>query len=180
MILLYKFKKMKKIIYLTLVALFISIGVSAQNDAIDRFFEQYMDDENFTMVYVSPKMFELVAKVASEELDADLNDVVSNLKGLKILTTEVNPVEVYKDANAKIDTKDYELLLTARDKGQNVNFFTKTRGDDIVEELLLLVGGSDEFVLLSFVGTLDLEKIAKLAGKLDLDGAEHLDKLKKE
>ena len=85
-------------------------GLNAQNDAIDRFFEQYQEDENFTMVYVSPKMFQLVAKVATEELDEDLNDVVSNLKGLKVLKTEVNALEVYKEANNKIDTKDYELL----------------------------------------------------------------------
>ena len=171
---------MKKIMFIMLASLFMAVGVSAQNDAIDRFFEQYQDDEDFTMVYVSPKMFKLVAKVASKELDEDLNEVVSSLKGLKILTTNVNPGAVYKDANNKIDTKDYELLLTARDKGQNVNFFTKTSGDDIVEELLLLVGGENEFVLLSFVGTLNLEAIAKLASKLDIDGAEHLEKLKQE
>ena len=158
-----------------------TIGLNAQNDAIDRFFEQYQDDENFTMVYVSPKMFELAAKVATEELDEDLNEVVKNLKSLKILRTDIDAMTVYNDANNKIDTKDYELLLTARDKGQNVNFFTKTSGnDDVVEELLLLVGGDEEFVLLSFVGSLDLDKIAKLAKKIDIDGAEHLDKLKKE
>jgi hypothetical protein len=122
-------------------------------------------------------MFQLVAKVASEELDEDLNDVVKNLRGLKVLKTEVNPLEVYKEANNKIDTKEYELLLTARDKGQNVNFYTKTSSGDVVEELLLLVGGDNEFVLLSFVGTLDLAKIAKLAKKMDIDGAEHLGKL---
>ena len=166
-----------------MVALMAVIGLTSMNaqvDAIDRFFEQYQDDENFTMVYVSPKMFQLVAKVASEELDEDLNDVVKNLKGLKVLKTEVNAQAVYAEANKKIDTKDYELLLTARDKGQNINFFTKTTGsNDVVEELLLLVGGEKEFVLLSFVGTLDLEKIAKLAKKMDIDGAEHLEKLEK-
>ena len=152
-------------------------GMNAQNDAIDRFFEQYQNDENFTMVYVSPKMFQLVAKVATEELDQDLNEVVKNLKGLKVLKTEVNALEVYKEANNKIDTKDYELLLTARDQGQNVNFFTKTSGDDVVEELLLLVGGENEFVLLSFVGTLDLAQIARIAKKMDIDGVQHLEKL---
>ena len=169
---------MKKILMIAIAALIGVTGLNAQNDAIDRFFEQYQNDENFTMVYVSPKMFQLVAKVATEELDQDLNDVVSNLKGLKVLKTEVNPLQVYKEANNKIDTKDYELLLTARDQGQNVNFFTKTSGnDDVVEELLLLVGGENEFVLLSFVGTLDLAKIARIAKKMDIDGAEHLGKL---
>ena len=155
---------MKKILMIALMAVIGTIGLNAQNDAIDRFFEQYQDDENFTMVYVSPKMFELAAKVATEELDEDLNEVVKNLKSLKILRTDIDAMTVYNDANNKIDTKDYELLLTARDKGQNVNFFTKTSGnDDVVEELLLLVGGDEEFVLLSFVGSLDLDKIAKLA-----------------
>ena len=170
---------MKKILMVAVLAMIGLTGMNAQNDAIDRFFEQYQDDENFTMVYVSPKMFQLVAKVASEEVDKDLNEVVKNLEGLKVLKTEVNALQVYKEANAKIDTKDYELLLTARDQGQNVNFFTKTSGDDVVEELLLLVGGENEFVLLSFVGTLDLAQIARIAKKMDIDGAQHLEKLEK-
>ncbi len=171
---------MKKLFLIAIAAIFSLASLQSQ-DAIDRFFDQYQDDENFTMVFVSPKMFKLVAKVASEELDADLNDVVSNLRSLKVLQTEVNAQAIYKEANLKIDTKDYELLLTARDKGQNINFYTKTtNNDEVVEELLLLVGGQDEFVLLSFVGTLDLNKIAKLASKIDIDGAEHLQKLSKE
>lgn len=164
-----------------MLALFItSIGLFAQNNAIDKFFNAYQDNEDFSVVYVSPKMFQMLAKVATEELDEDVNAVVKDLKGLKILRTDVNSAAVYKDAVTKIDTKEYELLLTARDKGQNVNFYTKSSGSDVIEELLLLVGGEKEFVLLSFVGTLDLDKIAKLASKLNMDGAEHLEKLKKD
>ncbi|MBK7637736.1 MAG: DUF4252 domain-containing protein [Saprospiraceae bacterium] len=48
-----------------------------------------------------------------------------------------------------------------------------------INELLLLVGGKTEFVMMSFVGNIDLNKIAKLAKKLDIDGAEHLDKVRK-
>lgn len=163
-----------------LAILFTSIGLFAQNNAIDKFFDAYQDNEDFSVVYVSPKMFQMLAKVATEELDEDVNAVVKDLKGLKILRTDVNSAAVYKDAVTKINTKEYELLLTARDKGQNVNFYTKTSGSDVIEELLLLVGGEKEFVLLSFVGTLDLDKIAKLASKLNMDGAEHLEKLKKD
>lgn len=161
----------------TLLLAFSAIALNAQTDAIDRFFSDYEDDPSFSVVYVSPKMFDMVTKVAGEELDQDLTDVVKDLRGLKILRTDVNAMAVYKDAKAKINTTDYEVLLTARDGGQNVRFLTKSNGD-IIDELLLLVGGQDEFVLLSFVGKLDLNKIANLASKLDLDGAEHLGKLK--
>jgi hypothetical protein len=171
---------MKKIMISMMALLFTTIGLFGQNNAIDKFFAAYQDNDDFSVVYVSPKMFQMLAKVASKELDEDINAVVKDLKGLKILRTDVNSAAIYKDAVKKINTKEYELLLTARDKGQNVNFYTKTSTGDIIEELLLLVGGEKEFVLLSFVGTLDLDKIAKLASKLDMDGAQHLEKLKKD
>ena len=156
---------------------FISFSAQAQTDAIDRFFDSYQDDENFTMVYVSPKMFQMFAKVAGDELDAELQGLVKDLKGLKILNTEVNPLQVYKDALKKIPTDEYELLMTARDDGQNIKILTKTKGDDIIEELLLLVGGKDEFTLVSFVGNINLNDLAKVAASLDIDGVKYLEKL---
>ncbi|MEM9545293.1 MAG: DUF4252 domain-containing protein [Bacteroidota bacterium] len=159
------------------ILLLLSISINAQNNAIDRFFEQYQDDEEFTMVYVSPKMFSMFAKVAGDELDAELQSLVKDLKGLKVLKTETNALAVYKDAVNKIPTKEYELLMTARDDGQNVKVMTKTKGDDVIEELLLLVGGSDEFVLVSFVGNINLNDLAKVASQLDIEGVKHLEKL---
>ena len=159
------------------VLLFLSLSVNAQVDAIDKFFEQYQDNEDFTMVYVSPKMFQMFAKVAGDELDAELQGLVKDLKGLKVLKTEKNADQVYKDAVNKIPTKEYELLMTARDDGQNIKVLTKTKSEDVIEELLLLVGGSDEFVLVSFVGNINLNDLAKIAGQLDIDGVKHLEKL---
>lgn len=160
-----------------LALLFFSLSMNAQVDAIDRFFEQYQDDEEFTMVYVSPKMFQMFAKVAGDELDAELQSLVKDLKGLKVLRTEKNSLEIYKNAVKKIPTNEYELLMTARDDGQNIKILTKTKGEDVIEELLLLVGGSDEFVLVSFVGNINLNDLAKIAGQLDIDGVKHLEKL---
>lgn len=146
-----------------------------QADAIEKYFDKYMDDENFTVVYVSPKMFQMISKIAPDEMDDDTKAVIDDLKGLRILTTEYNTKAFYKEAKSLIDTKEYEVLMTVRDDGTNVEFLVKDTGD-IINELLLLVGG-DEFVLMSFVGNIDLDKIAKLANSIDIDGAEHLDKL---
>lgn len=159
------------------VLLFLSLSVSAQDDAIDKFFEQYQDDEEFTMVYVSPKMFEMFTRIAGDELDVELKSIVKDLKGLKVLKTETNAEQIYKDAVKRIPTKEYEILMTARDEGQNIKVLTKTQGEDVIEELLLLVGGADEFVLVSFVGNINLNDLARIAGKLDIDGVKHLEKL---
>ena len=156
---------------------FLSFSVNAQVDAIDRFFEQYQEDEEFTMVFVSPKMFEMAATVAGDEMGPELQNLIEDLKGLKILKTETNAAQIYKDALNKIPTKEYEILMTARDDGKNIKILTKTKGDDVIEELLLLVGGSDEFVLVSFVGNINLKDLSKIASQLDIDGMKHLEKI---
>jgi len=154
----------------------------AQNDAITKYFDQYKDDERFTIVNVSPKLFEMIANVASEEVeDPEVLEMIKEMKGLKILKTEFSPMKYYNEAITKIDTKGYEELMTVRDEDQNVKILVKDEdGGNIVNEMLLIVGGNDEFVLLSFVGKLHLNKLAKLAKNMDIDGMEHLEELDKE
>ena len=48
---------------------------------------------------------------------------------------------------------------------------------DYVQELLMLVGGADNFAMISFIGNIDLKKIGKLAKALDIDNLEYLNKL---
>ncbi len=164
-------------IYLTLSAILLTAVMSmAQDNAIDRFFESYQDNEEFSSVYVSPRMFQMVAKVAGEELEGDLADVIKDLRGLQVLKTEKTPMKYYKEAIKKIPTNEYELLVKVRDEDQNVRIFSKSSGD-IVHELLLMVGGKDEFILLSFIGDIDITKLAKLAKSLDIDGVEGLELL---
>lgn len=172
---------MKKILFVFALLIFSQV-LPAQNDAITKYFNQYKNDERFTIVNVSPKLFEMIANVASEEIeDPEILEMIKEMEGLQILKTEVSPMKYYNEAIAKIDTRDYEELLTVRDEDQNVRIMVKDGGDsNIVREMLLLVGGEDEFVLLSFVGKLHLNKLAKLAKNMDIEGMEHLDKLDKE
>jgi len=157
-----------------------SFGAMAQNDAINKYFDRYVEDEDFGMVYISPKMFSLISKLDIDDLaDEDATIVVEVLKelnGLRVLSTEKNAYQHYKDALSIIPIPEYELLLTFRDDGENVRFWMKEEGE-IINELLLLIGSQREFLLISFVGNIDLLKISRLAKVLDIDGAEYLDKL---
>ncbi len=169
-----------KRIFLSAVIVLGAIALQAQADAISRFFNQYVEDERFTTVFISPKMFEMIGKMNIKtddpEADAALR-MISKLKGLRILTTDVNPAQFYKEAKSKISTREYEPLMTVREKnGDNVEFLIKESGNTI-SELLLMVGGGDEFVLLSFIGDINLDDISKLSKSLDMKGTEHLDKL---
>ncbi|MFN0014079.1 MAG: DUF4252 domain-containing protein [Saprospiraceae bacterium] len=167
------------------VVLFLSLFVcsafaSAQNDAINRFFDAYLDDERFTVVFVSPKMFNIVSKISTDDPDWErFRDVVGGLKGLRVLTAEGidNGMTLYKEALGKIPASEYEELVTVRDGKENVRIWVKDSGN-IINELLLLVGAPDEFVLMSLTGKIDLDKISSLTKGLNIEGVKHLEKLK--
>ncbi len=164
--------------YLTILfALFLTAGITtsavAQEDAISKYFAKYVDDERFTVVYVSGKMFQMINKMEldlqDEEAEAIMS-VVKDLKGLRILTTETDGGKFYKEALQTINTKGYETLLEVREGNtENVKFLVKDSNDGAtLDELLLLVGGEDEdFVLLSFMGKIDLNQIGKLSKAFD-------------
>ena len=92
-------------IFMLLLIFGLATGLQAQEDAISKFFSNYMDDDQFTSVYISPKMFEMFAKFMDEEDEEELKSVVSDLKGLRILTTDINPQKYYEEAVKKISVK---------------------------------------------------------------------------
>jgi hypothetical protein len=163
-------------IFFLLFALMTFTGFG-QSDAISKFFDKYVDDEQFTVVYISPKMMEMVVDLSEEEGDAaEVDEVLSGIKGIRILTTEQNTLQYYKEALSVLELNQYEVLMQVRDGDENVRFLVKDEGPR-VKELLLLVGGEDDFVLISFVGDIDLKKISKLGDKMDIEGLEHLEEL---
>lgn len=167
---------MKSFILSFFIIIAASISSFGQQDAIMKYFGKYVDDEKFTVVYISPKMFDMVAKIEIEDMEPDVQQVIKSLKGLRILHTEQNTLQYYNEALKAINSNEYEVLLTARENGENVRFLVKDNGD-IVEELLMIVGGDKNFALLSFLGNIDLKKVGKLAKALDIDNLQYLDKL---
>ena len=181
---------MKKLIVLYAFFCLLISSVEAQNDAINRYFEAQVENDIFTSVYVSPKLIEIVSEVDLQALDdgdiadneaAIIEEVLEQLKGLMLLRTDVDPMKHYKEilADFSDQNSNFDLLLSVRDKGNNVKIWTETTPDNTIKELLLLVGGDDEMVMLSLTGNIDLEKISKLAGNIDIDGIEYLDNLDK-
>ena len=64
---------MKQLIFSLLLLFAGAFSASAQNDAITRFFDQYAEDERFTVVYIAPKLFQLAAKIETD--DEDWNNI---------------------------------------------------------------------------------------------------------
>ena len=142
-------------------------------DAISNYFSEYMDDERFTVVYVSGKMMEffddgdLEISDLDEDKTAALLETVRELRGLRVLSTDETPLVFYEDARRRIDTRAYELLFRLRTKeGNKVEAFVQPKSAP-ARELLLLVGAEKNFTLVSFVGNIDLERLGELRQALE-------------
>lgn len=160
--------------YLSILVIYLfafTANATAQDDAISKYFAKYVDDDRFSTVFISPKMFDLVRSMNIdmdlEESEAEaIKDVVNDMKSIRILTTEEDGKALYKEAAATILNKEYEALMTVKDRdGGNVQFVVKDGDSEgVIRELLLLVGGEEnEFVLMSFTGNINLANIGKMA-----------------
>lgn len=169
---------------LCLLLLLITAGTglfAQQVSTIDRFFQKYENDQTFTLVSITPKMFSMFSKVNINSAEGkDFMTVVKKLRGLKILVKE-NTKEgnrLYQEASSLL-TKDLEELMTVRDKGSLVKFMVRENTAGNIAELVMLVGSNEEFVAMSLWGDIDLNEISQIANGMNVSGMDKLKALKK-
>ncbi len=162
------------------VIMMCSIAASAQNDAIAKFFSKYQSDETFSQVTISGKMFSMMANLSGDtEEEKAMIASISKIKGLKILSKSEarNSRELYKEAISMIPSSTFEELMSIRDKDKDMKFFTKEAGGKI-SELVMVMGGNEEFMVLTLFGEIDLKDISKIGKAVNIDGLENLEKVK--
>ena len=160
------------------IGLMMMVSAVQAQDAISKFFGKYQNDESFTQVNLSSKMFGLFTEMeADTPEDKEVLDAISKLKGLKILAKEDarNSRELYQEAFSLIP-KDYEELMTVRDKDKDMKFLIKENGGKI-SELVMVMGGSSEFMLLSLFGEIDLKQISRIGKAMNVGGLENLQRM---
>lgn len=170
---------MKKV--LAIVVLMTSLTAAHAQDVISKFFTKYQNDESFTNVNISSKMFGLFTQMdADNPEDKEILEAISKLKGLKILAKENarNSRELYKEALSLIP-KNFEELMSVRDKDKDMKFMIQENGGKI-SEMLMVVGGNEEFMILSIFGEIDLKQISRIGSKMNIKGLENLQKMDKE
>ncbi|MCX6226767.1 MAG: DUF4252 domain-containing protein [Bacteroidia bacterium] len=169
---------MKKVLTLLLVALFPLLAL-AQNSAIDKVFQKYGDREGFTVVTISKGLLKMVANMDD---DHESRDFLSRVHQIKILANEDHNTDVnlYDEVLSNLDKSDYEELMTAKTKDEEVLILAKKDGD-ILEELIILVGGDDNNALVYISGKMNMKDLSKLSSSVNIEGAglNHLKDLDK-
>ena len=130
-------------------------------------------------------MFELFSEIDADDEDFDeFQKAVEGLESLKILAYSVEDgsykvkEKFYDDIMATIPFGDFKELMVIKDPDANVNFYAKHE-NQMISEMIMIVDGDDEAVLLSMTGNIDLNSVAKLGSGMNLGGMQHLGKMKK-
>ena len=140
---------------------------SAQTSIFDKFEE--MDD--VTTVVVNKDAFRMLAKFKGSTPEAkEYMEMVQNLESLKVFTTEIPAIaSQMNDVVAKyLKSTKLTELMRVKDKDANVKIYVRQgKDEDHVSELLMFVNGlsensSQEAVILSLTGNIDLNKISEI------------------
>lgn len=169
---------MKKVI-LNLFAFIFPLMLFAQNTPVDELFDKYSGKEGFTSVYITSYMFSMFTDV--ETNDPEFDELMKNLKGIKILATDESyngNANFYKEIIDKLPMSQYKELMVIKEKDQDVKFLINEKDGKIIE-LLLIAGGKDENTLISIQGNIDLKNISKLSKSMNINGLEHLEEIDK-
>lgn len=167
---------MKKAIVSFIIFFSISVGIFAQSSAIDRYFEKYQDDDRFTQITVSSRMFGLFVNFEMDDpSEQELVETISNLKGLKILASDsvANVEQLFTEASNKPKAQMDELLSIKEGEAEFNFYINETDGK--INELLMVGKESHSIFILSLVGNIDLKQISALSKKMNIDAFEHFE-----
>ena len=168
-----------KIKLLIIGLMLLSYTGMTQGSIISEYFKKFAEDENFTKVSVNSKMFSLFTELESDSEDEkDFLEAISKLKGLKIIASDSvgDPEKLFEQVCADINKNGYEELMTVEDAKEDMKFLISEK-DGIIRELIMVVGGKRNFVLLSLYGEIDLKNISKITKSMKIHGLEKLSKI---
>lgn len=171
----------KKIISTVTLIILSSVVVVQAQDAIQKYFKKYADDPSFTTIVISEKMFQLFANLEMEDGETrGVQNAMSGLTGIKILAFEEEEGGSQRSFRIQDEIKklgkDYELLMSVDENDEKIRFYIVEEGDQI-KELFMVVGSNYSIFMMSLMGDIDLESVAKLSSNLNISGVNYLDNL---
>lgn len=159
---------------------FILLGlvVYGQNSAVDKIFDKYAGKDGYTTVYISSYMFNLLNSLEVDDPEYnEFKKATAGINSIKILTQEGGDSESFgKELLTMLPRSEYQEMMKVKEEDEEVLFLARDSGGKISEILLIVSGGSDD-VLIAITGDIDLESLSSIAEGLDIPGMENLEEL---
>jgi hypothetical protein len=167
---------MKKIIVIAFLAV-VPFVLNAQ-DFVDNLISKYQGQKGFTTVVINSAMFDIAAALDDDE---DLQKMKGMIDNVRIIAMEEyisdETINFFNELKSQVNTKSYVELMTVKEHDNDVVFYVKYAENKDIEELLLVVGGSDDNAVISIKGKMNLKQLASLSKSVKITGFEYLDEL---
>jgi len=169
---------MKKLVLTMMMAVF-ALGANAQDDAISKYFSKYTQDKSFMNINISGKMFQMISKLEVDDPEEQkmMEESLGKIQRVQVLGKEkdVDGRKMYSEAIKLVEGKGFEELMSVSDDDKDIRFMIKESNNKI-DELFMVMGGNNEFGLLSIVGDgIDLNALYKLSKNIGMEGFEELE-----
>ena len=107
-----------------------------------------------------------------------IKKALSRIDHLKILNYTADSMQnisktVYAELQSSIPMSEYKELMVINDGGTHVKMLVKKK-DDMITDFIMLVGESNEVVLINISGLLNLEELREISKSIDIKGIERL------
>jgi hypothetical protein len=129
----------------------------------------------FVEVHIKNNLIAMVARLAQKEEP----EVADLLRGLQLVRVNIvglddkNRADVLgrvEKLRTELEAKGWERIVTAQQQNEDVRIYVKTRGDQAVEGLAVMVlEGNRQAVLVNIVGDVKPEKLAIVGERLKLE-----------
>ena len=171
-----------KHIGILLVAIFMSVSLEAQT--IQSFLADLEDNDDYGVITINREMFKMIASFDIElgEDEEVIRDLINDINKVRVFINEDNgSYEDYKQIKGIASGTTMDNLISVKDGSERVDLFTNPTSDDgVVDGLLLIVHEDTQNVFIHIDGEINLNHLAKLTEKMDIEGLDQLKKISKD
>ena len=163
---------MKKI-FILIAAAFIYIGANAQNREIRYLVDTYSGEEDVISIYIPGFLCRLAASIG--DCSCEEEELLRSIQSVRVLVSE-NPglnrhVNFVEELEPDKWGPDYHLMLSVSEDNEDVRIYSHEKSGRI-RELIIVVGGDDENVLVHVKGRIQTDLLHALGGVIDVEAAE--------
>lgn len=149
------------------------IGMS-QTPVIKSFYEKYKNMDQVQDVQLQGWLLKLASTFTDEEEAGKLLQKITQLRVLIMDEGNLVSKQEYNSLLKEVKKSDFEELIQIKEEGQQIEFLIREKGGTITD-VLVVVNGQDDFVMLSLEGKLKFSDLNDL--NIEVEGAEHFQKL---
>ena len=176
---------MKTLKTITLISLIlISISSFGQSAILNKIFDKYEYNENFSEVHITQKMLKSIVPMNDGNVEG--KEIVENFKEIRLISNEANEMIVpsFIEIIKELKTQKYEKLMSMKESGEMVSIYLlENKNGKIIDFVMLSsdtrVSGSSETkteqMILRIRGTLTLKQVVMVGELVDVNIGGFLD-----